>query len=253
MSRIVVPRRGLILPSRFRQRGFIINPFAFGGGGGDPYWSNVVSLLHFNGTNGSTTYTDEKGLTWTSNGANIALSTTSPKFGSASLAITGTNSYAETPSTTAFEFGTGDFTIEGWLNPNAYSNNPNIISNRNSSNGITLRISSAGKLQFFPGTGSFIITGTTTVSTGAWTHFALTRQGTTNRIFLGGNLEASGSNSTNYTIAAGMASTTRIGYSTNSGSFAERWDGKLDEMRTTKGVCRYTASFTPPTAAFPNS
>ena len=38
----------------------------------------------------------------------------------------------------------------------------------------------------------------------------------------------------------------------NSGS-SEYLTGYIDDLRITKGYARYTATFTPPTAAFPNT
>ena len=90
-----------------------------GGGGGarDPYFSNVVSLMHFDGANGSKVFTDQiAGRTWTNFGTDIAISTAQSKFGGASLNGGNINSnylVSDTPASD-FTFGTGDFTIELW-------------------------------------------------------------------------------------------------------------------------------------------
>jgi hypothetical protein len=71
----------------------------------------LSALLHFNGTAGSTTITDESGKAWTAfNGASI--STTYSKLGGGVLVLSGTNEYITTPSHADFEFGSGDFTVE---------------------------------------------------------------------------------------------------------------------------------------------
>src|SRR5690606_34123168 len=78
----------------------------------DPYWSSVSSLLHFNGSNGSTTFTDEKGVGWTASG-DAEISTAQSKFGGSSLSLDGTGDWLDA-SNAGFTFGTGDFTIEAW-------------------------------------------------------------------------------------------------------------------------------------------
>ena len=62
------------------------------------------SLLHFNGANNSTTFTDESGKTWTPASA-AKLSTTAPKLGSASGLFTAASSdYISTPASADFNF-----------------------------------------------------------------------------------------------------------------------------------------------------
>ena len=78
--------------------------------------TNLTSWLHMNGSNSSTTFSDEAGLAWTTNGG-AQISTNQPKYGGASGVFTQSlNSYISTPNSSALQFGTGDFTIELWVN-----------------------------------------------------------------------------------------------------------------------------------------
>lgn len=72
---------------------------------------SVVSLLHFDGTNGQTTFPDLSSRTWTLTGSG-QLSTSSPRFGTASLSLPGT-SYIATPHTSniSVDNSAGDFSI----------------------------------------------------------------------------------------------------------------------------------------------
>jgi hypothetical protein len=87
-----------------------ITGYAQGGGGGgstDPYWSSVVSLLHFDGANASTTFTDQTGKTWSAYGG-VQIDTAQSKFGGASGLFNGASDYITTPSTAELTFGAGD-------------------------------------------------------------------------------------------------------------------------------------------------
>jgi hypothetical protein len=62
------------------------------------------------------------------------LSTSIKKFGSASLELAGDGDYAFVQSTTDFEFGTNDFTLEFWLYPTALTTQRNFLDFRTASN-----------------------------------------------------------------------------------------------------------------------
>ena len=68
-------------------------------------------LLHMNGTDASTTFTDESGKTWTANG-NAQIDTASYKFATGSGLFDGGGDYIDTPDNADFNFGSGDFTID---------------------------------------------------------------------------------------------------------------------------------------------
>ncbi|HJR14238.1 MAG TPA: LamG-like jellyroll fold domain-containing protein [Rhodanobacteraceae bacterium] len=94
-----------------------------GGGGGSsnylvPPFADVSSLLHFNGTNGSTTFTDQvAGNTWTANNATI--STAQSLFGGGSGLFTGaSNSAIVMPTSSKFNVGTNPWTLEFSIYPN---------------------------------------------------------------------------------------------------------------------------------------
>jgi len=241
---------------RQRQRGFIINPFRFGGGGGgggDPNFANVSSLLHFDGTNGSTTFTDQKSISWTAVG-DAQLATDVAKFGTAALKLDGTGDYAEASSPAGFDFGTGDFTIEGWVHPDSTSTNWLCSAIDAGAGGWALsgRHASFGNvLRFYSYVRAAGYNGSTVVTTGAWHHVAATRASGTLRVFLDGALEITLAGFTDNFPAPVRA---RIGSTPQTTSGQQISAAcRIDDLRVTKGVARYTAAFTPPTEAFPDS
>ena len=209
----------------------------------DPYFANVSLLLHMDGSNGSTTFTDSSNnaVSVTANG-NAQISTAQSKFGGASGYFDGTGDYL---SCTLGAFGTNDFTIETWVRMTSFANYRMLYESRTNdpdTSGFVWGVNSSGEL--FVYLGGFVLTaGTLTTST--WSHVALTRASGTWRMFIDGTLlTGTYSNSGDLTRTA-----VRIGmdWATLYGT-----DGYLDEYRITAGTARYTATFTPPTAAFPN-
>lgn len=80
----------------------------------------------------------------------------------------------------------------------------------------------------------------------AWTHYALTRVGNAFTLWRNGVASATGSSA----LSVGAAGKTfAIGcYAQDSGALGQVFNGYIDELRVTKGIARYTANFTPPTA-----
>jgi len=77
----------------------------------DPYFSKVVLLMHFDGANGGTTFTDVKGHVVTTQGA-ATLSTTTSALGGASGHFDGTSGYLTLSYSDDWNFYAGDFTVE---------------------------------------------------------------------------------------------------------------------------------------------
>jgi phage-related protein len=206
----------------------------------DPSFSSVSLLLHMDGSNGSTTFTDSSSntLTVTANG-NAQISATQSKFGGASGSFDGTGDYLSL--TMSGGLGSGDFTIEFWYYKTADSGF--LFNSRTSGTGADgvdirhdLQLTTAGVFIF----------GGVTVSTNAWHHVAFVRSGSTITRYIDGSADGTATNTTNYNGSAlriGGSEHGNIGY----------LNGYMDDFRITVGVARYTANFTPPTAAFPNA
>lgn len=229
--------------------------------GADPYAANVVSLLHFNGTDGSTTFTDVLGKTWTANG-NAQIDTAQSKFGPSSLLLTGgTGHRAETPHSADFDFSAGvDYTLECFFRPNAAQDGSALITtSRNGAGAVhfalafcngTVGSASGNRLFFGFYTGAAWVgcVNPTELTNGQWYHLAATRRGTRYSLWVDGVETA-------FIISATANPTfLRPVY------IGSRWEstvlksanGWIDELRITKGVARYTSNFTPPSAEFPN-
>lgn len=216
----------------------------------DPYFSSVKLLLHFDGTDGGTTFTDSSSLANAATNNSASTGTGTVKFGSAALKLDASTDYINYPSNSVVLFGSGDFTIEGWLNyPTvSASNKGGIAYTGTSATNFILSCGSAGlggtddKLNYW--TASGVVKSTTTVTGGSWKYFAVTRSGSTLRVYVDGTLEATGSDSQNH------VGTLQIG----SGYHSIDATSYLDDLRLTMGVARYTgSSHTVPTAAHPDA
>ena len=229
---------------------------------GDQYYNSCSLLLHCDGSNGSTTFTDNSPSPKTVTAYNgAAISTAQSKFGGASALFDGTNDYIATQSSTAFEFGSGNFTIEGWIYPTANVTNTYyawISKTVGSGYGEFYFPQRNGNLYIFfsyngsswgiHGVNSGYIFGALTIN--AWNNFAITRQGDTIRSYLNGVAGSTFSLPTGQSLYATSGYGVGIG-ANNDGS--ERVTGYADEIRITKGVARYTTNFTTSSVAFPNN
>ena len=219
----------------------------------DLFRSQVSLLLHGDGTNGSTTITDSSPTPKTVTAFGDAkISTVQSKFGGSSLAFDGTGDYLAA-SSSDFAFGNGDFTVECWARFTTLGDH-NIVATRGApavanawsfamSSGTVLTSVAQGKLYFITDT----VVATTSISLAAntWYNLAVSRQGTSLRIFVDGTQQANATNSQNLTV-----SNLAVGNAVNGAQFP--YNGYIDDLRITKGVARYTANFTPPTAPFPD-
>lgn len=208
---------------------------------GDPYFSSVKLLLHLDGANNSTTFTDTSTspVTMLTSGSPV-ISTAQSKFGGASLSVS--NSYINTANTSRFVLGsTTDFTIECWFYLAAHNQTTRAIFSLQGL-GLTCNLRTVDTLRFGA------IDGTAAVPTGQWNHLAIVRSGAsgTFKMYLNGTQDGGTQN-----YAAGTATDAiHIGYSApNAGMY---WPGYIDEFRATYGVARYTSNFTVPTASFPD-
>ena len=226
---------------------------------GDANYASVSLLLHCDGSNGSTTFTDNSPTpkTVTANG-NAQISTAQSMFGGASALFDGAGDYLSIAYSSALSLISGDFAVEAWIYLTTLTAGPQTIFDKDGVSGASypqyvLSITSGGKLAAFLGNGNgtsptgTTYTGTTTVTLNAWHHVALVKTGSTCKGFLDGGQEWSESAATMYEGSKALL----IGYSAGQPS-AAYFNGYIDDLRITKGVARYTGTFTPPTAALPD-
>ena len=176
----------------------------------------------------------------------VYLTSTVKQFGTTSCDLYGsTGSRVASPPSSLYNIlNAGKFTVEFWIYVDnyhaAYSDIVGVF------NGI-----SSGWLIYQNGTYiEAYINGVqlqvTRPSTSTWTHIALTRDGTTTRLFKDGtsgatSTSALGADQTAYGLVFGGDATGRNGI-----------DARIDEFRLTLGKARYTSNFTVPTEAFAN-
>jgi hypothetical protein len=192
---------------------------------------------------------------------NTSVSTSVKKYGTGSLYFDGNGDYLTFPADSSLALGTGDFTVEFWIY-NTGNTNPIVNGVMCSAANTSIWTYYNGAWQItFGGTGNSLNFGwsmsssgnsysgstTVTIPTNIWSHVAFTRVDTTLKTFLNGTLSATNTlpSSFNFTTDGLF----EIGK--HDGRSDYYLNGYLDDIRITKGVARYTTSFTPPTTALP--
>ena len=222
--------------------------------GGNDAFTKI--LLHMDGTNGGTTFTDSNlggsVHAWTANSATTNTGTL--KFGSASANFGAAVGWIDTPDSADFALGSGDWTIDFWFNRQGGDGTRRIACGQINSSAalasqsVYLELGPANVmlLQTSDGSSAFTITGTTTITTTGWHHVAAVRTGSTLKLFVdgiqeGGNLTAPGS----IPDSPSKFSVGRVGEFTTL-----TWNGFIDEFRLSVGIARWTANFAPPAAPY---
>ena len=184
---------------------------------------------------------------------NAQVSTSVKKYGTGSIYMDGTSgTVCKMPYTTTLgNFGTNDFTIEGWVYPLSTVNYTAFISSNNSGTpaGGWVFGMDVFDLGFLVG-GTFYLSTSFSSYLNTWTYITLVRQSGTIRLYINGVQQ------TNTTLTTNLT-----GDSTNSIVMGKRWvdtdeyfyNGYIDDFRVTKGICRYPngTTFTPPASALP--
>lgn len=224
----------------------IINPYQYKAAG-DPLWASVSSLLNCGGADGSTTFTDEKGLTWDRYG--------DAQINGGQILLDGTVDCIRATTTLAYAFAAGDFCLEAFINPDSVAAEVAVVTRwqtPNSAQSFFMGVRPSGRLFFlYSTTGAYqaandIQSSTGVIAAGVNQHVAVDRNGTTLRGFVDGVEVFSHSTGTS-TISGSLLPTVGGTYS-NTNLF----DGKIGPVRATK-ASRYTSSFMPPAfGPFPN-
>ena len=212
-------------------------------GASDPFSGNVVSLLPCNGTNGSTTFTDlVPGRTWAVGDGTPTVSTAQSKFGGASI-LGSVPGYISAVTPGSEWVLSGDYSIEGWIRANDNNGAAALISIGTTTGAISLAWTVSEIRHNRQGDTTIAIGDGLGTLFGRWVHVYIGRQGTTNYVACNGVMASSISNTS---IVGGTVTTVNAcSQATIGGGVPYLY---IDDMRVTSGVCRYTASFTPPTA-----
>jgi hypothetical protein len=222
------------------------------GGATDPYFYDVSLLLNGDGTNGAqnNTFLDSStnNFTITRNG-NTTQGSFSP-YGNLWSNYVTTSNYLTAPANAAFQMGSGDFTIEAWIFPtaNAGSNGSEIISYGASGqfDGWHFQqTASTNTLSFGLNYAGIIVSSSASLSLNTWTYVAITRSGTTFKLWINGVNDGTATSSTSQSTNG--SDLLYVGTGSYSQGSDRSFNGYISNARVVKGTAVYTTSFTPST------
>jgi hypothetical protein len=226
----------------------------------NPNDSSTVLLLHMDGSNEHTTFTDSavgaSGESVTAV-ADAQGDTAQYKWGTAALLLNGTTDWLTIPDHASWAFGTGTFTIDMWIRFNSTSGTQGLMGRRNDSqDNWGFYATATGAWLSILDTGSTVVSlgGSYAFSADTWYHIALVRG-------WGGNandwaLCVDGTSIGTLTDSDGFPTLTgvlHIGRYESPAGTSNEFNGWIDEVRITKGAARWTANFAAPSRAYPDS
>ena len=161
-----------------------------------------------------------------------------------SVQLNGSNQYLTVASNSAFAFGTGDFTIEGWFyNLSTWSTSNFSVTEATATNSISYYVT-GGTIRSGPqNVSSYSLGSISGLSTNTWYHIAFTRKTGSARLYVNGSALQSAVSDTNNYGQSGMC----IGGPTDN-----YFNGYISNVRIVKGSAVYdpaSATITVPTSA----
>jgi len=211
--------------------------------------TETVLLLHMNGADASTSFSDSGATGHTvTTGDDAQVDTDYKKLGSGSLLLGG-DDFVSVPDHADWFFNTSTFTIDFWVRFNTTPSNHIFCST--GTDPIFQFVYFSGGLQAYIYDGGIDLNFQTAwvPSVDTWYHVALIRGWggdaddwavTINGASIGTTTDTAAVPDCGTVFAVGAAYTGAAGI-----------DGWVDEFRVSKGVARWTANFTPPTRAYP--
>jgi hypothetical protein len=203
----------------------------------DPFIANVGLLMHGEGVNNGTVFTDFRGHVPTRVG-NTVTSTSQFKYGSSSISFDGASALSFGASAN-LAMGAGDFTMECWIFQTARPAICSVLcaSAGGGSTGITIQVDTTGAMRTSTASAGIVASSAGVISLNTWTHMAASRTSGSLTMWVAGALVATVANATNFTD--------NVFFLGEFGSGSQKFTGFLDEIRLTPGTGRYTAPFTP--------
>ena len=209
--------------------------------------TNTSLLLNF--TNAG--IYDNTGMNNIETVGNARVSTSVKKYGTGAMYFDGSGDYLTFARTEAFNFSTGDFTVEAWVYPTVINSIFDAIfsisgtsGNWNATgNGMVISVA----ILSMASTATNGVAYSSSVSANTWSHLAVSRSGSTVRVFINGTTVLTHTNS----VAIGGTTNGNPTIGVFDGGTRYPFTGYIDDLRITKGVARYTANFTPPNEPLP--
>jgi len=210
--------------------------------------SNTLLLIHADGTDASTVFTDDVGVRspkGISAIGNTKVSTAQSKFGGASALFDGNGDYLSVATSADLTFA-GNFTIECWYR--TPDTTAALMPFWNTADHLFYIGQDGGpKYAVFQGGNNRLLSSVISISNNTWYHVAFVRNGSTLTAYHNGTSVGS----VTYTTTVTTGNPNTLGQYTSFFWPGSAGSGYIDEFRIST-TARYTAGFTAPTAAFTN-
>ena len=246
----------MLVPRKSRRVGSYNNS----SGGEDPYFKNTILLLHADGASGSTNsvVSDQSPNEFAVSGSGAGQGSFSPFCHNGwSVAFDGINDYLSVGASSAFAFGTGNFTIECWIWISTDIGTKSIsygfdqvgkklavIGDYKTSTGLNFLLYITNSTINFSHSGG-TVSKSASLGNDRWHHIAVTRSSSTLRMYVNGSKAG-----TDATVTTNITNNNSVIIGGNNNDLSSTWLflGYISNLRVIKGSALYTGStYTVPT------